>query len=92
MSTMDVKISENSSKKEESAVPVVKKKISLFRFIQEMKDELKKVSWTSKQELIFSTKTVVIAAFVFGFGVYLVDLSIRNLLEMVKTALHVIFG
>jgi preprotein translocase subunit SecE len=92
MSIMDVKLSETSSGGEPSDSSVSTRRVSLFVFIREIKEELKKVSWTSKEELIFSTKMVILSTFVFGFSIYLVDLSVKGLLEMIKTSVHVIFG
>ncbi len=63
-----------------------------FTFISELKEELKKVSWTTKTELISATKTVIISIFCFGLGIYVMDLAIKGLLEMVKRALLFIFG
>jgi preprotein translocase SecE subunit len=55
-----------------------RKKASYFREVQ---NELKKVTWTSRAELILSTRAVVIATFVFGFAIYLADLAIRGVLD-----------
>ena len=65
---------------------------SFFSYIQDLKDELKKVSWTSQEELVFSTKMVVITTFFFGLGIYFVDFVIKGGLELVKTVIHFIFG
>jgi preprotein translocase subunit SecE len=89
MSIMDVKLRGTSSG-EESKDTHSKKKFSLFTFISELKDEMKKVSWTSKKELVFSTKMVLLSMFVFGFSIYLVDLCIKGVLEMLKAAVHYI--
>lgn len=66
-----------------------KKKLSYFREVQ---SELKKVSWTSRQELIFCTKTVVIATFLFGFAVYLVDLALRAGIDLAGALFRMICG
>jgi preprotein translocase subunit SecE len=71
------------------SVSVEKKKLSYFREVQ---NELKKVTWTSREELIFSTKTVVIATFVFGFGIYAIDLAIREALDLAGALFRMIFG
>ena len=92
MSIMDLKLSETSSGGEASDSSTNQARKSLFVFLYEMKEELKKVSWTSKEDLTFSTKMVLLSTFVLGFSVYLVDLSVRGLLEMIKTSVHVIFG
>ncbi len=72
-----------------SAIVGEKKKSSYFREVQ---GELKKVSWTSKQELIFCTKAVIFATFAFGLAIYAVDLGIRGILEMATSIVHRIFG
>ena len=61
-------------------------------FFKEVKDELKKVTWTSKEELIFSTKIVVIATVVFGLAIYVVDLGIRGTLDLAGNFVRMIFG
>lgn len=92
MSIMDVKLSETPSPGDVSKSASNAKRKSLFVFIQEMKQELKKVSWTSKEELKFSTKMVMLSTFAFGFSIYLVDLGVKGLLEMIKATVHFIFG
>ncbi len=69
-----------------------KSRKSLFVYIQEMKDELRKVSWTNKKELKFSTKMVVLSTLFFGVGIYLVDFLIKGSLDLIKTIVHFIFG
>ncbi len=66
-----------------------KKKASYFR---EVLGELKKVSWTSKEELILCTKAVIFATFLFGFGIYIVDLAIRGVLELAAALVRAVFG
>lgn len=66
-----------------------KKKLSYFREVQ---NELKKVTWTSKAELIFCTKAVIIATFVFGFSIYLIDLTIRSGLDLAGGFVRIMFG
>ena len=56
------------------------KKLSYFREVQ---NEMKKVSWTSREELTVSTKAVLYAIFLFGFSIYLVDLVIRGGLDAI---------
>lgn len=61
-----------------------KKRRDPLAFIGELKEELKKVSWTTKQELISCTKIVLISTFCFGIGIYLVDFVIKGTLELIK--------
>ncbi len=67
-------------------------KRSALSFIQEFKEELKKVTWTTKQELIFCTKIVLGATLIFGLGIYLADLIINSALHAVRYIMHFIFG
>jgi len=67
-------------------------KISVFSYIQDLKDELRKVSWTSQEELSFSTKMVVLATLLFGLSIYVVDFVIKSCLEFIKIVVHFIFG
>jgi preprotein translocase subunit SecE len=68
------------------------KKKRVFSYIQELKEELKKVSWTTKGELKLSTKVVIGAIFLFGIGIYLFDLVIKGCLDFVALVVHFIFG
>lgn len=83
---MDSKFGEEETAREE------RQRWSLFRFIDELKQELKKVSWTSAKELKAATKAVVISTFAFGFGIYLVDLVIKNVLTTISALFRWIFG
>ncbi len=66
-----------------------KRKLSYFREVQ---SELKKVTWTSKEELIFNTKAVIIATVFFGLAIYVIDLAIRGVLDSVGHIVRMIFG
>lgn len=65
---------------------------SLFTHIQELKEELRKVSWTSKEELRFSTKMVILSMLFFGMAIYGVDFLIKGSLDFVKMVLYFILG
>lgn len=54
---------------------------SLIDFASDVKAELKKVSWTSPEELRVYTKVVVATTFVLGMGIYFVDLAIQSFLN-----------
>lgn len=49
-------------------------------FIGEVKAELKRIDWTSQEELKVYTRIVVIATFALGLGIYFVDLFIQTFL------------
>ncbi len=72
-----------------STITPQKKKQTFFR---EVIDELKKVHWTSREELLLSTKAVVIATFAFGLMIYLCDLVIRGTVTGIGTLVRMIFG
>ena len=61
-------------------------------YLQELKNELRQVTWTSKDELVMFTKIVVGATFAFGLGIYGVDLLIKGCLVGFKTLINLIFG
>lgn len=69
-----------------------KKRKDPLVFIGELKEELKKVTWTTKRELISCTKIVLISTFCFGIGIYVVDLAIKGTIELVKYSILWFFG
>ena len=50
-----------------------------------MKEEIKKVSWTSREELKNCGKIVIGSIFILGIGIYMIDLCIRLTLDGIKT-------
>jgi preprotein translocase subunit SecE len=50
-------------------------------FLGDIKDEFSKISWTNPEELIAYTKIVVIGTFIFGMGIYFMDLIIQGVLN-----------
>ncbi|MGZ3733301.1 MAG: preprotein translocase subunit SecE [Parachlamydiaceae bacterium] len=50
------------------------------------------MTWTNPDELRLYTKLVVGATFVFGLGIYFIDLAIQSVLHLIGTLFHVIFG
>lgn len=61
-------------------------------FVAEMKSEIHKVEWTKKDELINYTKIVVLATFLFGMAIYLMDLIIQGTLAGLSFFLRFIAG
>lgn len=55
--------------------------VSAGEYFGEVKGELSKITWTTKEELVVYTKIVVIATFVLGMSIYLVDLVIQATLN-----------
>ena len=67
--------------KTDKPIVVEKRKFSPFRFLQEIKDELRRVTWTPAAELKTFTKIVIGSTFVFGLGTYCGDLIIKSILD-----------
>ncbi len=63
-----------------------------FSWIEGLKEELQKVSWTTPEELRLSTKVVVISIFAFGFGIYVMDFVIKGALDGVASLVRIAFG
>ena len=61
-------------------------------YIAELKTELKKVTWTTKDELVLFTKIVVGSTFTLGLGIYAVDLVIKGVLNGFGALIQLIFG
>ncbi len=60
--------------------------------LAEVRDELKKVTWPIKAELKFCTQVVIGATFIFGIGIYVVDLMVKGLLDGIQMLSKMIFG
>jgi len=69
---------------------VGKKKTNKFNYIHDLKEELKKVSWATKSELLLCTKIVVGTTFCFGLGIYVVDLILKNALDSLNFIIKLI--
>ncbi len=64
-----------------------KKKTS---FLHDIKEELRKVSWTSREEIKICTKIVLGVVFVLGMGIYVVDLTLKGALHGITRITHFI--
>ena len=65
---------------------------SPIAFFGEVKQEFKKISWTSTEELKVYTKVTLIAIIVMGLAVYIADLVFQSALLGVDSAVKGIFG
>lgn len=98
MTTMEFKkteskVIESSTKKVEIEQGSKAAEKGKFRdYIQDIKSEIKKIDWTSKDELKVYTKIVVIATFWLGMGIYAVDLTIQSLLSLITVVFHWVVG
>lgn len=60
----------------------------LFPFLKEVRAEMKKVTWPSKNEVYSTTLVVLIATFFFGFYLYFMDI----IFSWVITRIRSLFG
>lgn len=67
-----------------------KKKRKKTNFFHDIKEELKKVSWTSRDEIKVCTKIVLGAIFVLGMWIYVIDLTLRGTLQGITNITHFI--
>ena len=72
-----------------STISTREKKLSYFREVQ---NELKRVTWTSKEELILCTKVVIVSTLLFGLAIYVVDLGIRGVLDLADAFVRMLAG
>lgn len=61
-------------------------------YFHQVKDELKKVTWTTSKELALCTKIVIGVTFLFGIGIYVADLGIKGALNLVGSLIRLILG
>lgn len=61
-------------------------------FIGDVKGELKKINWTSREELMVYTKIVVGATLFFGVSLYFIDLIIQGVLNGLAAVVRFITG
>lgn len=67
-------------------------KESLINFVGDIKGEIRKVSWTDKEELKAYSKIVVGATFFFGIGIFLIDLVIKTSLDGLANIVRIFIG
>lgn len=78
-----------ASSKVSKHVTSQKKKGSFFAGV---KLEVKKISWTKKGELLKLTRVVLTAIFLFGAGIYLVDLIVKSSLDFLRYLVRAFIG
>jgi preprotein translocase subunit SecE len=52
------------------------------KFLKEVKFELTKVTWTTRQELMYSTIIVIVVSIILSVFIGVVDLGLSNLASM----------
>lgn len=91
----EVKAMEN--RKQDNNAQVTKQAAALEKFklrdwIESLKTEIRSIHWTSKEELRVYTQIVVGATFFFGMGVYLIDVVIHGVMNLLSWAASFIVG
>ena len=62
---------------------VIKNYAKIKKFVLEVKTELKKVSWSTRQELISATLMVIVITFLLAVFIGITDLSFSKVLRLV---------
>ncbi|NLD46598.1 MAG: preprotein translocase subunit SecE [Clostridiaceae bacterium] len=75
----EVKVSKGASTKEKA----LNTKNNFVRFFKDIKSELKRVVWPSKNQLINNTVTVLMACLFVGAFIWLVDAGLQALMNIV---------
>jgi preprotein translocase subunit SecE len=52
------------------------------KFLKEVRFELTKVTWTTREELIYSTMVVILVSIILSIFIGVVDLGLSNLASM----------
>jgi preprotein translocase subunit SecE len=65
---------------------------AVVNLVGDIKQELKKVEWTSKEELQVYTKIVLASTFLFGLAIYVIDLAIQGVLGGINLLLKALIG
>jgi preprotein translocase SecE subunit len=91
MCAMDTKLNSTRLTPDLHVQSALKKKPRLG-YVQEIKNELKRVSWTTKEELTRSTKVVIAVTFACGIGIYFVDLLVKGSLDFISYVTYKLLG
>ncbi len=58
-----------------------------FSFLKEVRAEIKKVTWPSKNEVYSTTIVVILATFFFGFYLYFMDIILSWMINQIQSLL-----
>lgn len=67
-------------------------KTSISDFVGDVKTEVGKITWTSREEMQTYVKVVIGTTFFFGMGIYLVDIGIQGVLNGLSVLTRLIVG
>jgi preprotein translocase subunit SecE len=60
---------------------VMLKKLKVYKFFEQVKQEAKKISWLERRELIISVGVILVAVSVFSAAIMLVDYLVYNVIQ-----------
>lgn len=92
---MGAEVKSMEVKKPQQTLAAAGKSFSLKRgqeFVADIKSEIQKITWTSREELLVYTKIVVGATFAFGMAIYVLDLMIQGTLGSLNFLLNLVSG
>lgn len=75
----EVKVSKGTNSKEKAANTRVK----LIRFFKDVRNELKRVVWPTRNQLINNTVTVLLACLLVGIVIWVADAGFRALMNII---------
>jgi len=62
-----------------------------YSFLEEMKKEIKKISWPSGKEIFQMTRVVIGSTFFLVFSVFFVDIFLKGMLDSTARILKMLF-
>jgi preprotein translocase subunit SecE len=65
---------------------------NVYEWLSQIKQEFFKISWTNSEELKVYTQIVVGATFIFGLGIYGIDLGIHAVLNGLSSIIYLLGG
>lgn len=89
---LQVKTMEMDKSQQKAVAEKKLNKIRIRDFVEEVKAEVHRVTWTSREELQVYTKIVVASTLVFGLGIYFTDLIIQGILNGFSSFVQLIGG
>lgn len=90
--TMEIKKTQQVAAPANPSKEATQKSWSIKEFVGDVKAELKKITWTSPDELRAYTKIVVGTTFILGMSIYFTDLCIQLFLNGLSFLVRLIGG
>lgn len=65
---------------------------NILDYIDDIKTEFYKITWTTREELIVYTQIVVVATFLMGIAVFFVDVLLQSAMALLRMIVQALFG